>query len=62
MSRYETGTHLPDEQFAKRLADVLDVPMAYLYCDDDLIAELLLRIGALPVSKRKELLRFLDQR
>jgi transcriptional regulator with XRE-family HTH domain len=61
MSRYETGTHLPDERFAKRLADVLNVPLAYLYCDDDLVADILLRIGAMPVAKQKQLLRFLDQ-
>ena len=60
ISRYETGVHQPEEKFARRLGELLGVPLAYLYCDDDLVAELLLRIDALTVAKRRELLQHLD--
>ncbi len=60
ISRYEAGIHQPDERFAKKLAEVMHVPLAYLYCEDDLIAKILLRIGKMSVSKRRELLAQLE--
>ena len=42
MNQYERGKHLPDLDTAKRMADALEVPMAYLYCPEDELAELLL--------------------
>lgn len=44
MNQYERGKHLPDLDTSKRLADVLNVPMAYLYCPEPEIAELLLSL------------------
>lgn len=43
ISQYETGKHVPQYETACRLADVLDVPVAYLYARDDGTAQLLLR-------------------
>lgn len=60
ISRYEAGIHKPDEQIAKKLARVLEVPLAYLYCDDELIASLLLQIGAMSIEKRRKLLNQLS--
>lgn len=45
ISRYETGEHEPPYSIAVSLAQVLKVPVAYLYCDDDDLAELLLLLG-----------------
>lgn len=42
INQYERAKHLPDLDTAKRLADVLGVPMAFLYCYEDDLAELLL--------------------
>lgn len=42
MNQYEQGKHLPDLQQAKRFAEALDVPLAYLFCTEDNLAELLL--------------------
>lgn len=39
ISRYETGVHEPPIAIAKKLADVLKVPLAYFYCEDDWLSE-----------------------
>ena len=40
MNQYETGKHVPDFLTLKRIAMVLNVPVAYFYCEDDSLAEL----------------------
>ena len=47
ISRYELGTHEPPVRTARLLADALQVSLAYLYCEDDRIAELLLQVHQL---------------
>lgn len=45
ISRYETGEHEPPYATAQNLAAALEVPVAYLYCDDDELAEMILLLG-----------------
>ncbi len=45
INRYELGVHKVDYPFACRLAAVLQVPVAYLYADDDRLAELIRLYG-----------------
>lgn len=47
ISRYESGVHAPPFGIARKLANVLGVPVAYLYCDDDTLAEMLLELSTL---------------
>lgn len=47
ISRYELGTHEPPVKTARQIAEVLGVTLAYLYCEDDEVAELLLALGKL---------------
>ncbi|CUB03355.1 helix-turn-helix domain-containing protein [Marinomonas fungiae] len=47
ISQYETGKHAPDYSMAKRMADVLGVPVAYLFCDDEALADMILAAGQL---------------
>ncbi|GGB15876.1 hypothetical protein GCM10007414_31670 [Agarivorans gilvus] len=56
MNQYEKGKHAPDFQTAKRLADELGVPVAYLYCDDDLLAECLLKLSKLSEEQIKRVM------
>ena len=42
ISQYETGKHVPRYEIACKLAEVLLVPVAYLYADVDATAEMLL--------------------
>ena len=55
MNQYEQGKHLPDLPQAIRFAEALDVPLAYLFCLDDDIANLLVSLHNLPTSRRLEL-------
>lgn len=40
MNQYETGKHTPDFLTLKRIADVLLVPIAYFYAENDMLAEI----------------------
>jgi transcriptional regulator with XRE-family HTH domain len=41
VNRYETGVHQPDLQTLQRLAEVLGLPLAYFYAEDDELARLI---------------------
>ncbi len=58
INQYERGKHWPDFGTAKRLAAVLQVPTAYFYADEDVLADLILRYISLKGKRRKELLDF----
>ena len=60
INRYELGIHRPDLLTVRKLAKVLDVPVAFFFADeDDEIAELLLLYGKASAGKRLESLRLL---
>ena len=52
ISRYETGVHEPPFRIAIKIAQILEMPVTYLYCADDAIAQLLLDLDALPKAQR----------
>lgn len=56
ISRYETGVHEPPFATAANLALALDVPVAYFYCDDDRLADLLIQYAALDEDQKDQLL------
>lgn len=56
MSRYESGVHEPNYLTATNIAKALSIPTAYLYCEDDELAEILLLISRLDPNSRKTLL------
>ncbi len=62
MSRYETGVHEPPVATARLLALVLRVPLAYLYCDDDDLAEIILNVSQLSPVDRATLQKSLRER
>ena len=51
ISRYELGVHEPPLPTARLIADVLNVPLSYLYCEDDRIARLLLGLNRLTAEQ-----------
>ena len=61
VNRYEVGVHRPDYGIAIKLAQALDVPVAYLYCDDDVTAEILLTLHRAPVALRQRVLKILQE-
>ncbi|MEQ3530598.1 helix-turn-helix transcriptional regulator [Pseudoalteromonas sp. XMcav11-Q] len=44
MNQYEKGVHAPDFKTVKALAKVLDVPTAFLFCEEDKLAEQILAL------------------
>lgn len=61
ISRYENGIHIAEPYTVERIANVLGVPMAYFYADDDEIAELLYYFHQLNHEQRKEILNIIHQ-
>lgn len=61
ISRYESGIHEPNIEFAHRLADELGIPAAYFYAVDDELAKLILWFGQLSTKQRKSLLELAGQ-
>lgn len=47
VNRYELGVHKVDLILAQKFARVLEVPLAYFYCEDDNLAELVRRFEML---------------
>lgn len=56
ISRYERGTHEPPLDTARNIARALGVPLAYLYCDDKDVSELLAALQKLPLKARREVI------
>lgn len=52
ISRYELGVHEPPVPTARLIASALGVPLAYLYCEDDSVASLLLALQKLDAGQR----------
>ena len=52
ISRYELGVHEPPLPTVRLIAEVLDVPLSYLYCEDDRVALLLLELHRLDAKQR----------
>jgi transcriptional regulator with XRE-family HTH domain len=62
ISRYELGVHEPPYATARLIAEAPSVPVAYLYCEDDQVAELLLRIYKLAPKERARIVKaMIDQ-
>ena len=56
MNQYEKGKHAPDFLTMKRIAKELDVPVAYFYCEEDVLSELICVLGKLKKEEQIELL------
>lgn len=56
VSRYETGVHATPYPVAQQLASALGVPTAFLYCDDDDLASVILGWSRLSAKERKRVL------
>ncbi len=55
INRYEKGVHQPSLDVARQLAKALDIPLAYLYTDDDLLADLVAAWASLAPEKKKHI-------
>lgn len=55
MNQYEKGRHTPDVRTLKLIADALDVPLNYFFCEDEVSAELAIAISKLSTDQKKQL-------
>ena len=55
-NRDEKGVHEPDMETAARIADVLNVPLPWLFTSDENLAELILNFAALSPDAQLQLL------
>jgi len=56
MNQYEKGKHAPDFLTMKRIAKELGVPVAYFYCEEDDLAELICSWGKMSFEGRQKLI------
>lgn len=57
ISRYESGVHEPAVPTARSIAKALKVPLAFLYCEDDSVAALLLALHQLRRDERNAMVK-----
>jgi len=58
MNHYEKGRHTPDYQTLKRLADELNVPVTFFFCESGKVADLLCLINKLSETDTDLLTRY----
>ena len=55
MNHYEKGRHTPDLHTIKRIAEELNLPLCFFFCEEDDIANLVVYIHNLPRQEREAL-------
>lgn len=61
MNQYERGKHAPDFATVNRIAELLGVPAAWFYCEDDLEASIIEAVHQLTDEQKHALLTFIKQ-
>jgi len=57
ISRYERGDRMPDNESMAKLAEALELPVAYFHAVSEPMAEAILLMSQLPEGAQEELLR-----
>lgn len=60
MNQYERGKHQPDYLSLYRIATVLEVPVAYFFCEDTTMAALVCLYDKLPEKKKTKIKNLLE--
>lgn len=61
ISRYELGVHEPPVPTARLIAGAMGVPLAYMYCEDDKVAALLLALHKMkPAARDRKVAELLE--
>lgn len=61
MNQYETGKYAPDLLMVTKIAEVLEVPVAYFYTENNLMAEIIMQLQFLTELQHKEVLDFINK-
>ncbi|RZO10688.1 XRE family transcriptional regulator [Pseudomonas moorei] len=60
LNQYEKGVHEPGENTARQIAQVLDLPLAFFYCEDDDAANLLKIFHQMNAGERKKVVAMIE--
>lgn len=60
MNQYERGKHTPDYQAVKQICSALNVPVAYMFTEEDDLAKLIKLYAGLSDTDKKKTLELLD--
>ncbi|KOO04661.1 helix-turn-helix domain-containing protein [Vibrio nereis] len=60
ISQYETGKHAPDYATVKRMSEVLNTPVAYFYCEDDVLAHIVIGVSNHNLFAKLDILNFIE--
>jgi transcriptional regulator with XRE-family HTH domain len=61
MNQYETGKHTPGFEMLEKIANALNIPTAYFYTSDDLLAQLIATYGKLNITAKKSAFKHIKQ-
>lgn len=61
MNQYERGKHVPDFLMVSKIAKTLNLPTAYFYTEDDLLAEMIQQFHLLHSEQKQQVLDFIHQ-
>ena len=61
MNQYERGKHRPDAKTIERLSNALNVPVAYLYCEDDQLAQVIVNYQQLSSADKKKVAALMEK-
>ncbi|CAK1937996.1 Helix-turn-helix protein [Vibrio crassostreae] len=57
MNQYEKGKHTPDISTLKRIAEELNVPLSYFFCEDESSAKLVCLIAKMSEDEKRKLIQ-----
>lgn len=60
MNQYERGKHVPDLLMASKIAEALELPTAYFYIEDDVLAEIIQGAHSLDVEQKNQVLEYIQ--
>lgn len=60
MAGYEAGKHLPEINVAQQLANTLGMPLAYFFCEDNLLAQIIHAAHGMNVKQKNRLLDWIQ--
>lgn len=58
INQYERGKHVPDVYMVERLARVLRIPAIYMYCENEIMAEIILEFNDLSEEAQVSILQY----
>ncbi|EKN4095597.1 MULTISPECIES: helix-turn-helix domain-containing protein [Yersinia] len=59
MNHYEKGRHVPDIETLRKIGTILNVPLSYFFCEDELSAEMVTLFQDLNENEKNNIIQIL---